>query len=264
MNLRDVKNKMLLAIDIGNTTIAVAILARKSVCDVTRVETTLSQSELKLSLWKLFAAIQKKYSVSGIMICSVVPNALKIVELLLKKQWLMKPVVMGRDVAVPIKNNYDHPKQVGQDRLVGAYAAKILYGFPTIIIDFGTAITLDVVSKKGEYEGGMIIPGIRLSAEALFQKTALLPRIDKIQFPRKLIGKNTQESILSGLFYGYGVMSVGLIDLIRNEIKGNPKVIVTGGHTKVMQKFILPKVTKIDDNLVFKGMYLVWKSSLPF
>ena len=139
---------------------------------------------------------------------------------------------------MPMENNYN-PKQIGQDRLVGAYAAKVLYGFPAIIIDFGTATTFDVVNGKGEYDGGLIVPGIRLSTETLFQKTALLPRIENIQAPKNLVGKNTQDSILSGLFYGYGTMSSGLIDLIEKKIKGKAKVIITGGYTSLMKKYIL-------------------------
>jgi type III pantothenate kinase len=96
-----------------------------------------------------------------------------------------------------------------------------------------------------------------LSAESLFQKTALLPRIHTIQAPRALIGKDTKASILSGLFFGYGAMCCGLIDQITKKIKGNPKVIVTGGHTRMMKKFIARKITKIDKDLVFKGMGLL-------
>ena len=121
--------------------------------------------------------------------------------------------IIGRDIVVPIKNRYKNPKQVGQDRLVGAYGAMKIYGCPLIVVDLGTAITFDVISPKGEYLGGAIVPGIRLSAESLFLKTALLPHIE-IQAPRHIIGKTTQESMLSGLFYGYGSLCRGIIDLI--------------------------------------------------
>ena len=165
--------------------------------------------------------------------------------------------MIGRDIKVPIKNNYLDPQQVGQDRLVGAYATKCLYGFPAIIIDFGTAITFDVISSKGEYEGGMILPGMRLSAESLFQKTALLPQIHTIKKPHSIVGKTTQESILSGLFYGYAAMCSGLIDLLFSQMKGKPKVIATGGHAVVMKNFISSRITNIDPDLVFKGLALI-------
>src|SRR5208283_137461 len=186
------------------------------------------------------------------IICSVVPKVSKTLEDMLKKS---VPVdIIGRDILVPIKNRYKDPKQVGQDRLVGAYGAMKIYGRPLIVVDLGTAITFDVVSSHGEYLGGAIVPGIRLSAESLFLKTALLPKIE-IQAPRHIIGKTTQESILSGLFYGYGSLCKGMIDLLSSKVslrggsadnvslrgaEGDEaisvKVVMTGGHTQMMKK----------------------------
>ena len=140
--------------------------------------------------------------------------------------------------------------------MVGAYAALQLYGKPVIIIDLGTAITFDVVSSKREYLGGAIVPGLRLSAEALFLKTALLPQI-AIKAPKSVIGRTTQESILSGLFYGYGCLCRGFIELMSQQLHSRPKVIMTGGHTHLMKKFISPKVRIIDEHLVHKGMALL-------
>jgi type III pantothenate kinase len=196
-----------------------------------------------------------------VVICSVVPKALNIVERTITGHFTFPPVIIGRDIKVPLKNNYRNPRQVGQDRLVCAYAAKHLYGPPAIIVDFGTAITFDVISKQGSYEGGIIVPGIRLSAESLYKKTALLPKVSSIRGPKTLIGKDTRESILSGIFFGYGSMCCGLIDRIAKGIKGKSKVIVTGGHTHLMRKFIVKKITTIDKDLVFKGMVLLWQRS---
>src|SRR5208283_5294162 len=188
------------------------------------------------------------------IICSVVPKVSKTLEDMLKKT---VPVdIIGREIVVPIKNRYKNPKQVGQDRLVGAYGAMKIYGCPLIVVDLGTAITFDVVSSHGEYLGGAIVPGIRLSAESLFLKTALLPRIE-IQAPRHIIGKTTQESILSGLFYGYGSLCRGFIDLISRQMKRRLKVVMTGGHTHLMKKFVSSKIRIIDEDLVFKGIYLL-------
>ena len=245
-----------LAIDIGNTTIAFGVLKKDKVIRDYHVETTLSRHKLKKTLKRILQTIKRRYPrFEKIAICSVVPRALNIVEAVIKKEWNQKPVVVGRDIPVPIKNNYQYPQQVGHDRLVCAYAVKRLYKTPAVVIDFGTAITFDLVSRRGDYEGGIIIPGIRLSAESLFRKTALLPRIETMVSPRRLIGKNTKESILSGLFYGYGTMACGLIDLISKSIKGKPKVVVTGGYTDLMRKFITKKIDKIDPYLVYKGIY---------
>ena len=252
---------MILAVDIGNTTIACGVCAGMKVLTTLRMDTAISKRGLTIGLEKLFGRVRRQYpSLETVVICSVVPGALAIAEKVIRRKMGIKPLVIGRDIKVPIKNNYKNPRQVGQDRLVGAYAAKCLYTAPCLIIDFGTAITFDIVSARGEYEGGIIIPGLRLSAESLFQKTALLPRIDTIRAPRSLIGKDTTESILSGLFNGYGAMCAGLIDRIAGTMPRRPKVIITGGHTHLMQKFIRKRIDKIDHTLVFKGIVLIHRN----
>jgi type III pantothenate kinase len=219
------------------------------------------------------AALQRlgrpRARVQGVIICSVVPWSLQTVEQASKRILSAAPVVVGRDVIVPIKNNYRYPKQVGQDRLVGAFAAKTLYGHPAVIIDLGTAITFDVVSASGSYEGGLIVPGLRLSLEALFQKTALLPRVDKIQFPKQLIGKHTEESILSGIINGYGAMCRGLIETIKKELSTpgphdsktqktkRVHVIMTGGHTRLMKRYLQDMNIHGDEGLVLRGLGLI-------
>ena len=251
---------MLLAIDIGNTTISLGCVKGGRVVKTYDIPTASSAKQVHLQLKRLLGKILKKFHrIDGVVICSVVPSVLKYVCASVKQLVSCPVSVIGKDIRVPIKNNYRHPKQVGQDRLLCAYAVKTLYGRPAIVIDFGTAITFDVVSHRGEYEGGMIIPGIQMSADSLYQKTALLPRIDKIRAPRSLVGKDTKHSILSGIFYGYGAMSQGLIDMISRSLRGKPKVIVTGGYTHLMKKFVANKVNKIDPHLVFKGMYLLVK-----
>ena len=255
---------MLLAIDIGNTSISLGVLSQHKVRARYHVDTFLSKRRIRPDLTRLFRQIKKKHpSISAVVLCSVVPSLTAVMNSYTKTFFRLTPLVIGRDLIVPIKNNYYNPQQVGQDRLVGAYAVKMLYGFPSIIIDFGTAITFDVVSAKGGYEGGIIIPGLRLSAESLFQKTAMLPRVEDIKIPRHLIGKDTRESILSGLFFGYGAMSCGLIDVISRHLKRKVKVVVTGGYTHLMRKFIINKIDVIDNDLVFKGLSLLY-STLKF
>ncbi len=242
---------MLLAIDIGNTTIGFAVIHKAgNIASIAVVDTDAKTNKIKAVVAKILRA----QPISRAIICSVVPKASKTLEDMLKKT---VPVdIIGRDIVVPIKNEYKNPKQVGQDRLVGAYGAMKIYGCPLIVVDLGTAITFDVISAKGEYLGGAIVPGIRLSAESLFLKTALLPHIE-IQAPKHIIGKTTQESILSGLFYGYGSLCRGFIDLISQQIKAKPKVVMTGGHTNLMKKFVSPKIRIIDEDLVFKGIYFL-------
>ena len=245
---------MLLAIDIGNTIVTLAIMKGRRVVQRHSLETNGLSTELKKTLNR----IKRNFpQLSKVILCSVVPKTLKTVDRAIFRYLKITPLVIGKDIKVPIKNNYRDPRQVGQDRLVCAYAAVQLYGTPVIIVDFGTAITFDVVSKQGHYQGGIIVPGIRLSAESLYKKTALLPKINTIKGPKALIGRDTQESILSGIFFGYGSMCCGLIDRIAKGLKRRPKVIVTGGHTHLMRKFIAKKITKIDKDLVFKGMAIL-------
>ena len=245
---------MLLAIDIGNTTVSLAVMKGKRIVYARSIENSALRSTFKkelLSVKRRFLQLREA------VLCSVVPDNLRTVERAVWRHLKIKPLVIGRDIKVPIKNKYHNPRQVGQDRLVGAYAVKELYGYPAVIIDLGTAITFDVISSNGDYEGGMIVPGIRLSAEALFQKTALLPRIETFKIPPAMIGKETKDSILSGIFYGYGAMCRGLIDELTGQLKGSPKVIVTGGHTRLMRRFIARRITKVDECLIFKGLQLL-------
>jgi len=259
------RNAVLLAIDIGNTSVSFGVLSGQRVVQIYSVETRMAQAQFRTELKILLNRIRRKFpKVKDVVICSVVPRVSDMVERAVTSQLKIQSKNIGKDIPVPLKNNYRIPKQVGQDRLVCAYAAKCLYGLPVIIVDFGTATTFDVVSKLGSYEGGIIVPGIHLSVESLYKKTALLPKISSIKGPKALIGKDTQESILSGIFYGYGSMCCGLIDRISKKLKRKPKVIVTGGHTDVMRKFIAKKITKIDVNLVFKGMALLWRQSQQY
>ncbi len=263
----------MLAVDIGNTTIALGVVRKGKILESVRIDTTDRPRILKPVLHKrLNYFLNKGYDCKKVVICSVVPQTTRLMQRYIKKILDVDPLVVGKDIIVPIKNRYKNPSQVGQDRLVGAYAASKLYGKPLIVVDLGTAITFDVVSLKGEYLGGAIVPGIRLSAESLFLKTALLPEIN-IRAPKNPIGRTTQESILSGLFYGYGALCQGMVDLlgryvgaglpVLERLKDGPgksaptKIVMTGGHTQLMKKFVSPKIRIIDENLVFKGMDLI-------
>ena len=168
--------------------------------------------------------------------------------------------LVGKDIAVPIINRYKNPKQVGVDRLLNAYAGYSLYKRELIIIDFGTAITFDLVSKKGEYLGGIIAPGIEISLEALFQKTALLPKI-RLAHPGSLIGRNTVESIRVGCSVGIGGLCDRIVEELRRKELRKPLVIATGGYAHFMRRYC-KTVAKIDDQLVLKGIALAYRDFL--
>jgi type III pantothenate kinase len=252
---------MLLTVDIGNTTTDFAVSNKGKIVKIWSIETDDSPQSFKKCGEGILRDIKRRYpEMSQAVICSVVPDALRVIKPLLKKRFVAKISVVGTDIKVPIANRYRDPGQVGQDRLVCAYAAMRLYGSPAIIIDLGTAITFDVVSAGKEYLGGIIVPGLRLSAESLFKKTALLPKVG-IKIPRALIGRDTETSILSGLFYGYGVLCQGVIRLIAKQVKKKPKIVMTGGYAESMKKFMADAKPVVDHALAHKGMLLLLERS---
>ena len=260
---------MLIAIDIGNTNTGIGLISGKKILKTDFIKTgtrgcyekRLTKALRALASDERTANSEKGHTPYAVVICSVVPKALTVSKRCVKKVFKSPPKVVGKDIIVPINNKYEEPKQVGQDRLVCAYAASQIYGVPAVVVDLGTAITLDVVAQgrgKGarqnaEYLGGMIVAGIRLSVEALHDKTALLPKVE-IHKPKRLIGRTTQESMLSGIFYGYGEMIQGLIGLLCKQLKEKPRVIVTGGYSDVMKRYICGYRCVADKNLIFKGI----------
>ncbi|MBF0388114.1 MAG: type III pantothenate kinase [Candidatus Omnitrophica bacterium] len=247
---------MTCAIDIGNSTIGFAFLKEGRLERVCKIENELASELVRVKLANFLESAADRYSLKRVVICSVVPEVLKKLSARIVKAWGLRPVVVGRDVKIPIKNRYQSPRQVGKDRLLCAFAARELYGAPAVVIDLGTAITFDGVSPAGDYLGGAIIPGLRLSAEALFEKTALLPRVH-IAEPRKVIGATTEESIQSGLFHGYGSLCDGMVVRLGEEMKCRPKVVMTGGNALVMRRFMKHAVMAVDEDLIFKGMSLL-------
>ncbi|MDQ7055724.1 MAG: type III pantothenate kinase [Persephonella sp.] len=171
-----------------------------------------------------------------------------------------KPLLIGRDIPVPIKNNYRNPSEVGIDRLVNAYATTVEYGYPSVVIDFGTAITFDVISVKGEYEGGAIFPGIEASINALFSRTAKLPAVDFSQI-KSVIGKTTSYSIKSGIYYGYLSLVEGMVNRINIETGYKNKVIITGGNGKLISEGInIPTI--YDKHITMKGILFIYSQSI--
>lgn len=240
---------MLLAIDIGNTNITFGV------CDKNRI---IKRFDLPGGAFSLAGLNRKigRISVTGAAICSVVPPLTETVKNNIKKGLGIKPYIIGKDMPIPVKNRYRKPSQVGCDRLVNAYAAIILYGAPLISIDFGTAITFDVVSRNKEYLGGMILPGLNISLEALYQKTALLPKT-RLHKPPEFIGRETKNSILSGIIYGFACMTDQLIERIREKIGKNATAIGTGGNITLIKTYCR-KLNIIDRDLTLKGISLIY------
>lgn len=245
---------ILLAIDIGNTSVNAGLFTGRQVLRVFSISANLSEKKLREEMKKRISTQYAK-KISSIIICSVAPGTLGKIIAFLDKEIKVDPLIVGQHIKVPIKSFYNS-KQIGQDRLLCAYAAQVFCGTPAIIIDLGTAITCDYVSENGEYVGGIIIPGLKLSAESLHRGTAFLPKV-KIDQPDGLIGQNTQASILSGMFYGYGSLLDGLIKRIRQKYRKKIKVILTGGYADLMKEFMNEKIFKIETLLVLKGIRLL-------
>ncbi len=204
--------------------------------------------------------IINRNNIHDAIICSVVPVASKLMEKELRKLLGKQPYIIGKGIRVPIKNQYLKPKQVGQDRLVNAYAGIKLYGPPLIAVDFGTAVTFDVVSRNKEYLGGMILPGLGISLDALNQRTALLPKI-KLEEPKEFIGRDTKSSMLSGIVYGFAALTDDLVIRIKKKIGKNAKVIGTGGNIGLIGKYCR-QMDKIDKDLTLKGLNFIYRNFL--
>ncbi|MDD5423469.1 MAG: type III pantothenate kinase, partial [Candidatus Omnitrophica bacterium] len=198
------------------------------------------------------------HEVTEVIISSVVPLALSRLIYYLNKTPGRIIRITGKDVDVPIKNLYKVKSEVGQDRLVNAFAANKLYGAPCVIVDFGTAITFDIVSGKGEYLGGLILPGIKMSLKSLYDRTALLPKVE-LKAVSNIIGKDTINSMRGGILFGFGAMCDGLVSQYRKILGKGAKVIATGGNAGLVKRYA-KSINIVDEDLTLRGLFLIYKS----
>ncbi len=244
---------MLLGIDIGNTNVEFGFIDNK--INSFKISTNQSKSidewVLDLLLIHNFSSINKQ-KIDDIVISSVVPQISEKIKHACINFYNKKPLTIGEDLDYPVKINYKNPQEVGVDRIVNSVAALKLVNPPIIVVDLGTAITFDVINENGEYEGGAIFPGIDSSVSALFSKTAKLPKVNIVETV-SVIGKSTQESIQSGIFYGYISLIEGVIKKIKEELKEEPNIVLTGGHSEIITKGLSIK-HKIEKELIMLGI----------
>jgi len=253
---------MLLAIDVGNSNTVIGLYDGDTLLHNWRVRTEVDSTVdeygmLILNLYRT-AEINLKTvkSVKDIIISCVVPPMLNILEPLCEKYFKMKPLIVGPGIKTGMPVYYDNPKEVGADRIVNAVAAHEKYEGSLIIVDFGTATTFDYVTKKGEYMGGCIAPGIVISTEALFERASKLPRVE-FSKPKSIIAKDTVSSIQAGIMFGYAGLVDGIVGRMKAEAKSSPAVIATGGVAQI----IAPETKSIDvvdDMLTLEGLKLIY------
>lgn len=257
---------MLLAFDVGNTNIVIGVFDGEKLIRSWRMKTDKNKSvdEYGMLINQLFQydGIDMR-SVNDVIISTVVPPVLYTLQHLSRKYFNRKAIVVGPGVKTGMVIKYDNPKQIGADRIVNAVAAYHKYGGPLIIIDLGTATTFCAVSEKGEYMGGTIAPGLKISSEALVEKTSKLPKVE-IEEPGKVICKNTIESIQAGLVYGH----VGLVEYVVNRMKkelapgeeDKVRVIATGGMASLISDST-PCIDHIERELTLDGLRLIYKKN---
>lgn len=253
---------MLLALDIGNTNIVIGVFEGEGLKGHWRVNTDAGRTsdEYGLTLLGLFnAAGIDKGAVKGAIIASVVPRLTgALAGAVYEYLGLAARIVTHQNCLIPVLT--DDPSEVGADRLVNAVAAFSVHRRSLIVVDFGTAVTFDFVTEKGEYAGGIIAPGIGISSEALFSRTAKLPMVEAGR-PSVLIGKNTIDSMRSGLFYGFLGLVDAIIERMIREAGGSPKIVATGGLAPLVigeSRYI----TESDEFLTLKGLKIIYEGKI--
>lgn len=225
---------MLLCIDVGNTQMVIGLFDGAELADHWRIATVAERTsdELALMIQQFlgFHGFAFDESVTGVAICSGVPRVTAELREMTERYFGYPALVLEPGIRTGMPILYDNPKEVGADRIANAVAAYDLYGGPSIVVDFGTANTIEAISAKGEYLGGAIFPGIEISMDALFGRAAALRRVELVP-PRHVIGKSTVESIQSGAVYGFSGQVDALVDRFQAEL-GECTVIATGGEAE--------------------------------
>lgn len=250
---------MLLAIDIGNTNIVAGVFDGENLAAHWRVgtNTQITPDEYAMIFTDLFSFAGLRFdAISAAIISHVVPPLLPVMVEMAQKYFRIEPMVVTSEIRTGITIRYDNPREIGADRIVNASAGYHMFGGPLIIVDFGTATTFCAISARGEYLGGAITPGIKISAEALFQKASKLPRVELTKPPR-MIGADTISAMQAGIIYGYAGLVDGIVERMKRELSPEARVIATGG----LSELVSPEtktIKQIKPHLTLEGLRLLF------
>jgi len=250
---------MLLAFDIGNTQIVTGLFVGEQLVADWRFQTDRQKTpdEYGILLKSVFRdASLDSQSVRAAIISSVVPPVTSIIQRMVEKYFKVEPVLIGPGIKTGLSIKCENPREVGADRVVNAVAGIKRYGAPLIIVDFGTAATFCAIGENGDYLGGAIAPGVAISSEALFERTAKLPRIELVK-PKGVIGKNTIHSMQSGLYFGYIGLVEGIISRMKQEMHCHPKVVATGGMADWVANGT-SLIDAVDPFLTLEGLKIIY------
>jgi type III pantothenate kinase len=251
---------MILVFDVGNTNIVVGVYDNQKLLTHWRIRTDIlrTSDEYGMTLNSLFhyhGLLMQ--SVNAVVISSVVPTLMMELDWMSQRYFSCKPLVVGPGTKTGLAIKYDNPREVGADRVVNAVAAFNKYGGPLIIVDFGTATTFCVVNEAGDYLGGAIAPGVKISTEALVNRASKLPRVE-LTIPKSVIGKNTVMSMQVGIMYVFIGQVEGIINRMKKEMGGVPKVIATGGLASIIAKET-ETIDIIDEFLTLEGLRMIYE-----
>lgn len=253
---------LLLAIDIGNTSIAIGVFDGETMRASMRIATDQENlpdeyAILLLSLLQTRGIAREEIAAAALS--STVPPLITTFVEVCREYFKVEPLVVGTGVKTGVRVRYDNPREVGADRILHAVAALAKYQPPLVIVDLGTALVFDAVSREGDYLGGAIAPGIGIASQALFSRAAMLRRVS-IERPESVVGKNTVNSVQSGLYFGYAEMVTGMVRRFKAEIGEDATVIATGGYASLL----LPEldcVDHVEPNLNLDGLRRVWEAN---